>query len=684
MATWPAAAMASGDVDRGHGDHDGDGQEIVVTGVLARDRADTLSGTTILAREDLERERRTTIGETLSRQAGVSATSFGPNASRPVLRGFQGERVRVLSDGIGSFDVSNTSVDHAVIVNPLTADRIEVLRGPSALLYGSSAIGGVVNVIDSRIPRSVPAEPLHIDLNATYGSAANERTAGVRVDVPLGAQWVAHLDGSYARSDDLDTGGFILAPGLRATAAASPEPDIAALADLNGALPNSGAETKDVAGGIAWVGANASFGVSVAHHDSLYGVPVRFSLDPAVEAEQVRIDARQTRIDWRGEYRPDSGILEAIRLRGGQADYRHQEIAEDGTVGTVFRSDGWETRLELVQRERGGWRGATGLQYLQRRVAIDGDEKFLPESRTEQVGLFTVQSVDLGAVRLEAGGRIEQSIARAAADIQLGNPDLRRRFTAVSGSLGASLGFAPGWRIGLNGAYSERAPSAEELFANGPHAGTQSFEIGNPDFGKERAKSVELTIHGSGTGYSLSASVHYARFSGFIFDSPDGTVLDDLPVYTYRQADARYWGAEIEGNLTLGTVGKTRLSAEALADVTRATIFGNGVASGPAPRIPALRLLGALEAKAPVVRGRIEVEHVDGQDRVAQFETPTAGYTMVNASIAAKPLGPDSGVELLLDVNNLFDAEARRHASILKDYAPLAGRDIRLTLKLSY
>ena len=203
---------------------------------------------------------RPTIGETLSRQPGVSATSFGPNASRPVLRGFQGERVRVLSDGIGSFDVSNTSVDHAVAINPLTADRIEVLRGPSALLYGSSAIGGVVNVIDSRIPRRVPDEGFHFDGIGTYGSAADERSVAGALDVPVGGRFVGHVDASYLKTNDLQTGGYILTPQLRAQAAASADPEIAALANLKGKLPNSAAETSDIAAGLAFIDSGGSIG----------------------------------------------------------------------------------------------------------------------------------------------------------------------------------------------------------------------------------------------------------------------------------------------------------------------------------------------------------------------------------------------------------------------------------------
>ena len=681
LASATAPTLARADESPQHGDHDNVTTDIVVTGVYVRDRSDILSGTSVLTADALHRDVRPTIGETLSHQAGVSATSFGPNASRPVLRGFQGERVRVLSDGIGSFDVSNTSVDHAVVINPLTADRIEVLRGPAALQFGSSAIGGVVNVIDSRIPRSVPKEAIHVDGTATYGSAANERSAGARVDVPVTDKIVVHLDGTYSKTDDLRTGGYILAPTLRAAAAASSDPDIAALANLKGKLPNSAGRSWEVAGGAAYIGDNANLGFSVARYGNLYGVPIRYSLDPAVEAEKVNLDVAQTRVDWRGEWKPDSGFVEAVRLRGGYADYRHNEVSADtGAINTTFLSHGWEGRLELVQREHDGWRGAIGGQYFERNLNIIGDEKFLPRSKTQQYGLFTLQSVDLSAIRVEAGGRIEHSIQTADADALLGNPDMRRTFDALSGSLGASAEIVSGWRVGLNASYTERAPSAEELFANGPHAGTQAFESGDSTFSKEKSKSLELTLRGKGKGYSFNASLYQSWFNGFIYENPTGATRDDLPVFQFVQADARYYGAEVEASATLAQLGRYAINLDGVGDFTRATITGGG----PVPRIPALRLLGGLEAQSDRLTGRAEVEWVDGQDRAAAFETPTEGYTMVNASVSLKPFGASTGTSLTLSANNIFDVVARRHASFLKDYAPLAGRDIRISARFSF
>ncbi len=671
--TGPAAAQ-------NHGDHGEEASEIVVTGLLARNRSDLLSGTSVMAGDDLARELKPTIGETLVHQPGVSATSFGPNASRPVLRGFQGERVRVLADGIGSFDVSNTSVDHAVVINPLTADRIEVLRGPAALLFGSSAIGGVVNVVDSRIPRRIPDGHVHFDGTATYGSAADERSGGARIDLPVSSRVVLHLDTSYTKSDDLETGGFLLAPGLRDRALASADPAVRGLASLKGALPNSAGRTWEVAGGAAVITENGNLGFSVSRYDSLYGVPVRFSLDPAVEAEQVRLDVKQTRLDVRAEVNPASGFIDAIRFRGGYANYRHNELDTAGAIGTTFFNQGWEARLEVAQRDRGGWQGASGGQFFLRNLNIIGNEKFLPKSETRQFGLFTLQSIDLGSLRAELGGRIEYGVVTAQEDSALGNPNLRRAFTASSGSAGASYEVAPSWRLGLNASYTERAPSAEELFSNGPHAGTQAFEVGDPALHKEASRGLELTLHGKPGPLTLAASLYHSWFSNFIFEAPTGATQDGLPVFNIAQADARHYGAEIELSAKVAEIGGFAVNLDGIGDVTRARLTHGG----PLPRIPALRLLGGVEAQSERLNGRIEVEWVARQNRVAAFETPTSGYTMVNTSFSWKPLGEGKKLSLTLSANNIFDVVARRHASFLKDYAPLAGRDIRLGLRASF
>ena len=686
-ASLPAMAQAPALDSSPQGYHD-QRADIVVTAIIPRRQGDILSGTSVVSGEELTRSLRPTIGDTLARQPGVSATSFGPNASRPVLRGFQGERVRILTDGIGSFDVSNTSVDHAVAINPLTADRIEVLRGPAALLYGSSAIGGVVNVIDSRIPRRVPDEPIHIDGIATYGSAAHERTGSGEIEAPIGDKFVVHFDGSYSRSGDLDTGNYILTPALRAQAAASGDPEIRDLASLRGKLPNSGARTWEVAGGAALITDGGNLGISVAHTDNFYGVPVRYSLDADGEAEKVRLHMKQDRADLRAELPVNGGFLESVRLRAGFADYQHQEIEETGEVGTTFYNQSIESRLELVQAKRGGWDGAIGAQFFARNFHVEGEEKFLPRNETEQLGFFTLQSFDLGTTRIELGGRYEHTRVAADADETLLNPAYHRSFDALSGSLGVSQELVPGWRVGLNLSRTERAPSAEELFARGNHAGTQAFELGNPDFGLEKSWGIEGTLRGQGDGYTLSLSAYHNWFDGYIYDVrvDDGVCMAanggeplSFPCYQNLQANARYLGFEAEGTVKLGQIGSYALNLDGVADYVRATIVG----SGPAPRIPPLRLLGGLELQGDRLSVRGEVERSFAQNRITDTETPTDGFTLVNASLSFKPIKGNDRTTITLSANNIFDVEARRAASFLKDYAPLAGRDIRLTARLS-
>ena len=655
-------------------------KEIVVSAPFSQDADSRLSGTTILTGAALTRDIRPTIGETLAHQPGVSSTAFGPNASRPVLRGFQGERVRVLTDGIGSIDVSNTSVDHAVIINPLTADRIEVLRGPAALLFGSSAIGGVVNVLSSRIPRKVPNEAVHIDALGSYGSASDERSGTGTIDVPLSSKFVVHFDGSYTKTGDLTTGGYLLSAPLRAQALASADPAIRELASLKGRLPNSAAETWEVAGAAALITDDGTLGFSVSHYDSLYGVPLRFSLEPGVAAEQVRLDVQQTREDLRAEVNTGDGFLAKVKFRAGHASYKHSEIDDTGAIGTTFLNDSFEARLELVQQEQNGWKGASGAQMSIRDFNVIGAEAFVPRNTTSQLGIFTLQELKAGGIKLEGGARFEHTGLHADASAAIGNPEYAVRFNAYSGSLGASYEVAPGIRFGLNAAHTERAPAAEELFANGPHAGTQAFEIGDPAFKKEISDGVEVSLHGKGKGFSFGASLYYTKFKNYIYEAQTGAVRNNLPVFQFYQASARYYGFEVEGSAQVATIGTFKIVADALADMVRARI----TSVGPVPRIPPLRVLGGLEAQSDVIQLRVEAEWADRQTRVTAFETPTKGYTLVNASLSFKPFGTDNGMSIVVSANNIFNVEARRHASFLKDFAPLAGRDLRVSARIAF
>ncbi len=678
-ATGSAGAATNSAAAEAQPHHDDEeGEEIVVTGVR-RKAGDVLGGLSVLDSEELARELRPSIGETLARQPGVTASSFGPTASRPILRGLSGDRIRILTDGIGSFDVSASSPDHAVAINPLTAERIEVLRGPSALLYGSSAIGGVVNVIDRRIPRAEPEDRFDVNGLLEYGTAAEERSANLSVDGEVAPHFVVHADGNWSKSDDLRTGGHLLTKELREEAAASPFPEIQELADLKGELPNTAAKAWELAGGVAYVDGPLNVGVSVTRHDALYGVPIRFSLDPDIEAEAPTLDVKQTRYDARAEI-PLSGFFSQVRLRGGYAKYRHHEIEDTGEIASTFHTKGGEGRAEIVQAEQDGWGGTSGIQYFNRKVFIEGEEKFLPESRQSQAGLFTMQSLVRGPLRLEGGFRVEFSKAKAEEDADLGTPAMNRDFTTFSGSAGAAYEFSNGWRAGLTLSRSARAPSIEELFANGPHAGTQAFEVGDPNLDPEKSVGVEASVRRSGGPVSLTATAYYSHFSNFIFQAPTGEIEDDLPVFQYLQGKADYYGFEVEANAELGNALGIHWDGDLIADYVHAKVKD----FGPAPQIPPFRLLGGISGTAGPVEGRLEIEHAFDQNRNAPLETETDGYTLVSASLNWHPIADKPDLTLGIAANNIFDVVARRHSSLLKDYAPLAGRDIRLTASFGF
>ena len=683
---WPMAAHAE---DGPQSDYHADDEDIVVTAMRRTSREDTISGVAIVRADELAANIRPGLGDSLTHTPGVSATSFGPSASRPVLRGLQGERVRVLSNGIGSIDVSNTSVDHAPVVNPLLAQRIEVLRGPQSLLFGSSASGGVVNVIDRRIPDAVPDEAIHFGAMGGYGSAANERMLAASAEVPLGGNWVGHVDGSWLKTDDLRIGGHALTPDLRATALASsllppdpladPDIDFAANAAIEGTLPNTANRTWTAGLGLAFVTDGGNIGVAYSKYDSLYGVPVRFATEPGQGQEAPRIKLRQDRIDARAEVVTGGDLIEKLAFRYAFGDYVHNEIEPDGAIGTTFSSTGMEARLELVQAQRGGWKGVTGTQYMNRDFNVVGAEAFLPRNSSEQIGFFTLQQWESGPLMLEGGARYERSQQVAKPDAS--QPQFfagERRFDAFSAAFGAAYDVAPGWKVAANLSRTSRAPSAEELFANGPHAGTSAFEVGDPDLKLEQAWTAEGILRGNVEGLRFEASIFHSRYKNFVYEERTGAIEDGLPEFQVRQANARLYGFEAEAEVTLAKPGPWTISANGLVDYVHAEIDG----AGPAPRIPPLRMLGGLKAASPHLDLLVEVEHVFAQNRTAVFETATPGYTVVSLSATWRPLGDDGPLSLILSGNNLFDVDARRHASYLKDYAPLAGRDIRLTVRL--
>lgn len=667
-------------------------KEIVVTAPYI-ERLDILAGTSAVSGEMLAEKTRAQLGDILTSLPGVSATSFSPGASRPVLRGYQGNRVAVLTDGIGNIDVSNTSADHAVTIDTLTVERIEVLRGPAVLLFGGQAVGGAVNAIDKRIPRSIPDEAIHVDILAGYGSAADDWSGGGSIDVPLADRVVVHLDGSYRKSDDLRTAGFVLSPNLRAEALEFAEDEegegnlqeaqeARELAAQRGRIPNSAVKTWTAGGGIAFIDDGGNLGVSYSIYDTNYGVPARPGAahhheegeEGGEEGEApVTIGLRQYRLDFRGEVNLGAGLFEKLRLRAGYADYTHTEFEGD-EIGTVFNSQGIEARAEIVQNELNGWRGASGVQYQSRDFEAIGAEAFVPPNKTRAYGLFTLQEFKFGDLDTEVALRFD------TAELQADTLGITRAFNNFSAAAGVGYNIGD-LKIGANISRTGRAPSVEELFSNGPHIATQAFEIGDPTLKSERAWNGELYARYDGTNAEFSATIYTNRFDNFIYEAETGAEEDDLPVFQYFQDDARVWGVEFQAAARLGSYGGFDLGVDGVADYTRAKISGGG---GNAPRIPPLRLLGGAELTSGHFDLRGEVEYSDSQNRIAAFETPTEGFTLVNASATWRPFGRDRNIALIASANNLFDVTARRAASFTKDFVPLAGRDFRVTARLSF
>lgn len=661
-----------------------DEQGNIIVSASGLKQLDLLAGTSVLEVRDIQRDMVSgQIGDLLTKIPGVSASSFAPGASRPVLRGQQGERVRILVDGLGTSDVSNTSVDHATTIDPITVERIEVLRGPAVLLYGSQAIGGAVNVIDKRIPTRMPDEAFHFDALAGADSATNMRSGAASLDVGLSKVLVFHIDGSWRTSDDLEIGGFQVSDVLRAdlladavTADGDGDADVAAglreAAGRRGSVPNTQAESWTVNGGLGLILGDSTFGASVGYYDSSYGVPTRPGLGSERDV-RVTIGLEQFRADFKGDIALGDGAFERLKLRVGFSDYTHTEF-EGADIGTTFDSTSIEARAELVQRESGILRGSTGVQYMHRDFLATGAEAYVPPNLTEQLAVFTLQELGTGPFQIEAAARGEFT------NVEAQTLGIVRNYDTFSGALGVVYEGVPGIRIGVNGSRAQRAPSAEELFANGPHIATQAFEIGNADLTTETAWGLEAYARGQIGAGTFNLAVFKQWFGNYIFLNETGGEEDGLPVFEYLQQDADFVGIEADVSYPVIDTGSFRLLTDLRASYVEAEL-----ADGSAvPRIPQLSLLGALEAQTTAFDVRGEVQWFDGQDRIATFETPTDSFTLVNAVVAWRPLADNRNVTVQVAADNIFDVTGRRHASFTKEYVPLVGRNFRASVRLSF
>jgi iron complex outermembrane receptor protein len=667
--------------------------EVVITGApYAVSLDSTTTSVNIVNRAQLQAAPAVGLGDTLNGMPGLRSTFYGPGASRPIIRGLSGPRVQVLQNGVGLVDASSLSPDHAVASEPSEATRIEVLRGPATLAYGGSAIGGVVNIIDDRVPSSAAKDGPEGHLSASYGTADDSYAASANLKAGKGP-WVVVVDAVKRKSQDYKAGGRAVSDILADATGETPLPGDRVL--------NSDVSLEAYGVGASYVGSDGYIGLSVKRTETRYGVPfpqIVFTTPP--EEGPVYIDLKQTRVDFRGETGVDLGLFDQARFSVGYADYKHAEVeVASRAVGTVFRSEGAEGRVELVQRERDGWQGAVGFQGLVRDLEAIGDEAFIPPVQIDELGVFTLQRLDLESWGLEGGLRLDRrrldaslvgrptSAAARANGLNWATADANPSFTNVSAS-GAVF-----WRpttdtfLSLSAARSSRAPTEFELFADGPHAGTGAYEVGDPTFRSEKVTSLELTARWENDRARAEAHVYRARYDGFIEQAPTGDMVDDagvidpdgeLPVFLFTQSDATFYGGEIEGSYAIWQDAGRSLSLEAAYDYVHGKTNGAAIA-----RIPPWSLTGRLVWASPRYDGQFEVRRVGEQDRVTTFELPTLGYTVVNARISYKPV-EDRDLRVFLEGRNLTDQVVREHASFLKDIAPSPGRTVRVGLALNF
>jgi len=648
-------------------------EEIVVTATPLRQSADELAQSiTVIAGEELERVRAANLGETLEGQLGMSASYFGTGASRPIIRGLAGPRVRTMEDGIDSMDVSTVSVDHAVSVDPLAAQQVEIFRGPTTLLYGSGAVGGIVNTVTNRIPMALPDDGVAGVVELQGNTVADDRALSLAVDGGGDARaW--HFDAMTRETDDYEI------PGAAEVAHAEPEPPESGHEEAFGIVENSDIEIDAAAAGLSWIGDGAQFGVSLSSFDSNYGLPGHEHAEGAPEEAEhspVRIDLAQTRIDLKGGWMGLTGALEAIDLRFGINDYEHVEL--DGEeVGTTFKNDAWEGRLELEHSPWGAWNGAFGLQVSEREFAALGEEAFVPPTDTSNYGLFLIEQRETESWQVSLGGRIEKQEHKPGNDLPAVDD------SATSLSLAAIRELGESYALAFNLADAERLPVAEELYSDGPHLATGTIQIGDPGLGAEGSRHLDIGFRKTEGELTWAITGFMTDYDGYIYLRDTGVVDPDelLPVFQFSQGNAEFVGLEAELFTPLAQVGMGEIDVRIFADF----VEGDLDVGGHLPQMPPRRLGARLQYHSDRILTGIEVSAYDDQDRIAALETPTAGYTMLNADLQwTLGRGGAASYELFLRGTNLLDEDARRHTSFLKDELPLPGRNYSMGFRTSF
>lgn len=625
---------------------------------------DLIQPASVLRGPQLEQRKAATLGETLSREPGVQSSFFGAAVARPVIRGQDGARVQVLSEGLASMDASTVSVDHATTIEPFLADQIEVLRGPATLLYGAGAVGGVVNVVDGRIAEEAAAAP--ISGRAQFGgdSVANSRFGMARIEAG-DERFVLRADAFHRDNDDYEI------PGRAEVDADEDEPE--------GIVENSSLRNHGGAIGASWIGESGFVGMAVSSYRSNYGIPGHAhehhdesALKEGEEEAPVRLDMDQTRIDLKAGLSTASRAAEDIRVRLGSNRYEHVELEGDA-IGTRFDNDELTGRIDLVHAEIGGWRGAYGLSFSERDFEAIGEEAFVPPSQTSQLGLFLVENREIGAWKMELGARYDTQQIDT-------HPGDSADHSGFSLSAGASHAINDSLSLTLGLDRAARLPTAEELYSDGPHAATASYEIGDAALDEEVANQADIGLRWRSERFTGSVNLFHTRFDDFIYLVDTGADENDLPVRQWAQADARFSGFEAEGVWHLGETHYGHFDLRGYGDRVRAHL----AEGGDLPRIPQSRLGGELRWHTGPWLASVGGVHYFAQDQVAALETETGSFTLWDANLGYSFSAGAASFELYLKGENLGDAEARVHTSVLKDRAPLPGRNVAAGVRVYF
>jgi len=685
---------------------------VVSGGAIEQSETDKAQSVTILTEDNLKLQTAPTLGDTLSTQPGVGGSDFTAGASRPVIRGQADNRVRVLNNGTEVFDVSNLSPDHAPSVSTLLSQSIEVVRGPATILYGSGAIGGVVNVTDNLIPVEQPAERLSGEVDGRFGSVDLERSGAMALTLSPFQHFVIHAEGSILRTDDRSIPGFALDQRIRAELTPEQRHDNGFGGNPFGTVPNTFVKTKDFGIGASYVWDKGYIGASYSRFLSEYGVPDDPEVDePGVPPERVHLNVRKDQYNVRSSIIEPLPWFSVANLKFVYTDYKHDEI-DNNTVGATFKTNGVDSRIELVHQPIGPFEGSIGSQVFYKALSVLGGEAFLQPTENLAAAGFIFEEVKLAPVRLQFGARVEHD----AVSIDSSDPELtsltspsqkNQDFLPVSGAAGAIYDFAKDWQLALNLTYSQRAPTPEELFARGPHDATFQFIIGDPNLDVEINRSVDLSLRRTAGRVTGFINGFYTSYDGFIDFNPTGQFEDGLQVFVYTPKNATFFGGEGRVDFHLLPLELTRSSETSDAKSVKNVIMGGQEttqknpndlylrlqadyvhaedSSGePLPRITPFRYGISLNYESEHWLASIEGWRVDAQNRVAEFETTTSGYTFFNVSAGYKFQWGRTYNYIFARATNLLDAEGRDHLSFLKEVLPLPGRGVVVGLRTTF